>query len=50
MKMTQDGVDIYCLPDGAKCYADEEERSPLDLLRCPEGEEVCTGDCCFYTE
>ena len=50
MNMKQDGVEIYCLPDSAKCYADEEERSPLDINECPKGYEECTGDCEHYTE
>jgi hypothetical protein len=50
MRMTQDGVDIYCLPDSAKCCMDEEERSPLDINECPMGYEECTGDCEYYTE
>lgn len=50
MDMTQDGVEIYCLPDGAHCKADEEKRNPLDIDECPIGCEVCTGDCFYYAE
>jgi len=50
MDMIQDGVEIYCLPDGARCGADENKRSPLDLDECPVGCEVCTGDCMHYGE
>lgn len=50
MNMMQDGVDVYCLPEGACCNADKERRSPLDLEECPQMEEVCTGDCPYYSE
>lgn len=50
MVMIQDGVRIFCLPDEAKCEADEEKRSPLDVEECPLGLETCTGDCMYYSE
>lgn len=50
MNMTQDGVEIHCLPDNARCCADEEERSPLDVDLCPMGHDKCTGDCDYYAE
>lgn len=50
MIMMQDGVEVYCLPDGACCVADEKKRSPLDVEECPEGFEECTGDCMYYAE
>ncbi len=50
MKMLQDGVDVYCLPDNAYCAADEDKRSPLDIDDCPNGCEVCEGDCYYYHE
>lgn len=50
MEMYQDGVEVYCLPDGAKCEADEEERNPLYIGMCPEGHRTCSGDCEYYTE
>ena len=31
MTMIQDGVEVYCLPDGAICTADEEYKNPLEL-------------------
>lgn len=48
--MMQDEVSVYCLPEGACCEADERKRSPLELDECPNGCEVCTGDCMYYTE
>lgn len=48
--MTQDGVTVYCLPDGAHCKADKEKRSPLDIEECPLGHEECDGDCYYYAE
>lgn len=48
--MSRDGVRVECLPDNAKCKADEEGRSPLDLDECPMGHETCCGDCFYYTE
>lgn len=50
MTMMQDGVDVYCLPDGAYCAADGKGRSPLDMDECPIGCEVCEGDCYYYHE
>lgn len=50
MEMYQDGVRVFCLPDGAMCKSDEEKRSPLDIDVCPFGYEICTGDCEQYTE
>lgn len=50
MIMMQDGVEVYCLPDGACCEADEKIRSPLNVEECPLGFEECTGDCVHYAE
>lgn len=50
MEMWQDGVRVYCLPDEASCLKDEDQRSPLDIEECPIGEQVCTGDCFYYSE
>lgn len=50
MKVMQDGVECYVLPDGACCEVDEEKRSPLDIDECHCGHEVCDGDCIYYTE
>lgn len=43
MLMIQDGIEVYCLPDGACCEVDENHRSPLDLDDCPLGYETCNG-------
>ena len=50
LDMIQDGVDVYCLPDTARCEADEEKKSPLELEECPIGCDMCTGDCEYYAE
>lgn len=50
MEMYQDGVRVWCLPDGACCKADEYKRSPLEVEECPQGEGNCTGDCFYYEE
>jgi len=50
MEVTRDGVSIDVLPGGARCIADEERRSPLDIIECPMGCEECSGDCDYYTE
>lgn len=50
MEVYQDGVEVYCLPDGATCRVDEENRSPLDIDCCPLGYDFCTGDCDKYAE
>ncbi len=50
MRMVQDGVDVYCLPDNAYCDADEGKKSPIDIDRCPIGCQTCSGDCHYYRE
>lgn len=50
IKIVQDDVEVYYLPDNAYCNADEEKRSPLDIDDCPLGCEVCSGDCYHYKE
>lgn len=50
MKMMQDGVDVYCLPDGAYCNKDDDKRSPLDIDECPIGHAECDGNCYYYCE
>lgn len=50
MEMYQDGVRVWCLPDGAHCYEDELGRSPLDMNECPLGNEMCNGNCQYYEE
>lgn len=50
LKMYQDGVKVGILPDRAKCLFDKDERSSLDLSKCPMGREFCTGECEYYTE
>ena len=50
MEIHHDGVEVYVLPDGAKCKADSEGRSPCDMDVCPLGYETCIQDCEEYTE
>ena len=50
MRVVQDGVDVYILPDNAYCAAYEEKRSPLELDSCPCEKEACSGDCLYYRE
>ena len=50
MEMKRDEVDIFCIPDDARCTADEELRNPLDIPDCPLGYTECNGDCSFYAE
>lgn len=50
MLMIQDGIEVYCLPDGARCEVDENHRSPPDLDDCPLGYETCNGNCFYYAE
>ena len=50
MIMIQDGVEVMILPDEACCTLDEYYRSPLDMEKCPQGCEECTGDCFYYSE
>lgn len=50
MEMYRNGVENDILPEIAKCCADDKERSPLDIIRCPIGEQYCSGDCDYYAE
>lgn len=50
MKVMQDGVQVMILPDDAKCLADDDNRSPFDIIDCPIGCEECTGYCDYYVE
>lgn len=50
MEMWQDGIEVYCLPNGARCELDLEGRSPLEMEDCPLGKDYCSGDCLLYTE
>lgn len=50
MESYRDGVEVGIMPETAKCCADDEKRSPLDINVCPVGEQVCTGDCIYYAE
>ena len=49
MTVMQDGVEVFVLPDEARCEADNEKRNPLDMDECPWGYEVCE-DCDYYSE
>lgn len=44
---TLDGIDIYVLPDNARCAASDGFESPEALLECPTGCEVCYPDGCI---
>ena len=50
MDMKHDGASIFCLPEKAVCLANDEKRSPLDIPECPLGNEVCNGECYYYSE
>ena len=50
MEVMQDGVEIFCLPDGATCTIDESLRSPFAIEKCPIGQEACCGECLYYQE
>lgn len=50
MDFYQDGVNCFLLPDEAHCELDEEQTYILDLDKCPNGHEYCSGDCIFYSE
>lgn len=41
MKLVSEGVDVYC-------GADDDKRSPFDIVECPIGGEVCAGPHCLY--
>lgn len=43
---TVDGIEIFCLPDNAVCYASDGHVSPEKLLRCPMGHAYCCPECC----
>lgn len=50
LRMEQDGVEVYCIPDNACCNADSKKRSPLEIDECPMFNEVCNGNCEYYCE
>ncbi len=41
-----DGIDIYVLPDCARCAL--EDKSPLEMDDCPENRDFCCPDSCDY--
>jgi hypothetical protein len=43
---TVDGIEIFCLPDNAVCYASDGCVSPEKLLDCPMGRAYCCPECC----
>ena len=43
---TLDGIDIYVLPDNAKCAASDGCVSPEKLDECPMGCKICFPDGC----
>ena len=49
MRICQDGVPVYVLPDCAACLAEENRRSPLNLDECPMGKDICDV-CEYYSE
>ena len=54
MKMeikTLDGIDIFCLPNNAVCYASNGCLSPEILTECPLGYTFCIPEgCANYDE
>ena len=52
MRLYQDGVDVYVLPDCAKCTL--ENKHPFEFEKCPiskcENDNECTGECEYYEE
>ena len=48
---TLDGIEIFCLPENAVCYASDGCISPELLKECPCGYEVCEPEgCANYDE
>ena len=47
---TSDGIDIYCLPECAKCKLTEAHID--DMVECPcfDYSEICTPDCYYYED
>lgn len=50
---TIDGIEIYCLPDCAKCKL--TGKSPLEMIECPikafdDFGDVCNPDLCEHYE
>lgn len=50
MTVMQDGIEVFVLPDGARCVAGVKEQNPLDIDECPYGHDICDGDCMYYSE
>ena len=51
---TSDGIDIFCLPDCARC--EMSGKTPERMIKCPArqfdafGDLCCPGECEYYTE
>lgn len=49
MDVMHDGVEIYILPDCARCKSANE--NPLYIFECPKGKDICFPAYCEeYTE
>ena len=43
---TLDGIEIFCLPENARCDASDGFESPEELEECPLGYEACIPETC----
>lgn len=50
MEIYQDRVEVYVLPEYAKCKADQYNRNPLYMDVCPYGFDICVEGCDQYEE
>ena len=50
MEIYRDNVEILAIPEAATCMADDKQRDPQDIQKCPLGNQTCSGDCECYTE
>ena len=50
MRLFQDEVEVGVLPDDAHCMLDLNQEYILDLDKCPECNEFCSGNCMYYSE
>ncbi len=48
MEMNRDGVEVFVIL--GHCSADDKKRNIADLPCCPYHNEICDGDCSFYSE
>lgn len=50
MEIYRENMEVFALPETAKCLSDDMQRNPQDIQKCPLGNHTCSGGCEYYTE